>query len=163
MRKRTLIPIFYILFLMLPIYWLVAMSFKTTQEILGGFSLFPQTFTLENYAVIFTDPTWYWGYINSIIYVSLNTRARSATAAPKWVKRTCLADRSKSGAPSVSSNSLICIESAGCEIAQTSAARPKWPCSIKASKYLSCLTVTSFIRQTYRNNQKIQLLLIEGL
>ena len=46
MRKRSLVPILYIFFLMLPIYWLVAMSFKTTNEILSGFSLFPQTFTL---------------------------------------------------------------------------------------------------------------------
>ena len=82
MRKRSLIPILYIAFLMLPIYWLVAMSFKTTQEILGGFSLFPQTFTLENYRVIFTDPTWYWGYINSIIYVSLNTVISVTVALP---------------------------------------------------------------------------------
>ena len=73
MKKRSIVPIIYILFLLLPIYWLVAMSFKTTNEILGGFSLFPQTFTLENYKVIFTDPTWYWGYINSISYVTLNT------------------------------------------------------------------------------------------
>lgn len=82
MRKRSLIPILYILFLMLPIYWLIAMSFKTTGEILSGFSLFPQTFTLENYKVIFTDPTWYWGYINSIIYVSLNTVISVAVALP---------------------------------------------------------------------------------
>lgn len=82
MRKRSLIPILYILFLLLPIYWLVAMSFKTTQEILAGFSLFPQTFTLENYRVIFTDPTWYWGYINSIIYVSLNTVISVCVALP---------------------------------------------------------------------------------
>ncbi len=73
MQKRSIVPIVYILFLMLPIYWLVAMSFKTTNEILAGFSLFPQTFTLENYKVIFTDPTWYWGYINSILYVTINT------------------------------------------------------------------------------------------
>ncbi len=82
MKKRSLIPILYIAFLMLPIYWLVAMSFKTTQEILGGFSLFPQTFTLDNYRVIFTDPTWYWGYINSIIYVSLNTVISVCVALP---------------------------------------------------------------------------------
>ena len=82
MRKRSLIPILYIAFLMLPIYWLVAMSFKTTGEILSGFSLFPQTFTLDNYRVIFTDPTWYWGYINSIIYVSLNTVISIAVALP---------------------------------------------------------------------------------
>ena len=82
MRKRALIPILYILFLMLPIYWLIAMSFKTTNEILAGFSLFPQTFTLENYRVIFTDPSWYWGYINSIIYVSLNTVISVLVALP---------------------------------------------------------------------------------
>ncbi|MBT8423838.1 MAG: carbohydrate ABC transporter permease [Silicimonas sp.] len=82
MRKRSLIPILYIAFLLLPIYWLVAMSFKTTGEILSGFSLFPQTLTLDNYRVIFTDPTWYWGYINSIIYVSLNTVISVAVALP---------------------------------------------------------------------------------
>ena len=82
MRKRSLIPILYILFLMLPIYWLGAMSFKTTQEILGGFSLFPQVWTLDSYRTIFTDPTWYWGYINSIIYVSLNTVISITVALP---------------------------------------------------------------------------------
>jgi glycerol transport system permease protein len=82
MQKRSLVPILYILFLMLPIYWLVAMGFKTTNEILAGFSLFPQTFTLEAYVTIFTDPTWYWGYINSIIYVSLNTLISIAVALP---------------------------------------------------------------------------------
>lgn len=82
MRKRSIIPILYIAFLLLPIYWLVAMSFKTTGEILSGFSLFPQTFTLDNYRVIFTDPTWYWGYINSILYVSLNTVISVAVALP---------------------------------------------------------------------------------
>ena len=80
MRVRWLVPTFYIAFLMLPIYWLLNMSFKTTNEILGSFSLWPQTFTFANYITIFTDPTWYNGYINSIIYVCLNT-AISVTAA----------------------------------------------------------------------------------
>ena len=39
------------------------------QEILGAFTLWPQHPTLRNYAAIFTDPSWYNGYINSIIYV----------------------------------------------------------------------------------------------
>ena len=34
MSKRYLVPIVYVIFLMLPIYWLVNMSFKTTNEIL---------------------------------------------------------------------------------------------------------------------------------
>ncbi|MEM9146562.1 MAG: carbohydrate ABC transporter permease [Pseudomonadota bacterium] len=83
MRHLTwLVPALYILFLMVPIYWLVAMSFKTTNEILGGFSLYPQDFTFENYVVIFTDPTWYWGYINSLIYVSINTVVSVGVALP---------------------------------------------------------------------------------
>ncbi|MCF6232030.1 MAG: carbohydrate ABC transporter permease [Rhodobacteraceae bacterium] len=82
MKKRYFIPLIYILFLMLPIYWLITMSFKTTGEILSGFSLFPQDLTFENYRVIFTDPTWYWGYINSISYVTLNTVISIAVALP---------------------------------------------------------------------------------
>ena len=41
---------------------------KTNTEITSGFSLWPQNPTLRNYTVIFTDPSWYSGYINSIIY-----------------------------------------------------------------------------------------------
>jgi glycerol transport system permease protein len=82
MRMRWLIPTLYILFLMLPIYWLLNMSFKTTNEILGGFSLWPQNFTFENYAVIVTDPTWYMGYVNSIIYVVMNTVISVSCALP---------------------------------------------------------------------------------
>ncbi len=81
-RFKWLAPTLYIMFLLLPIYWLLAMSLKTTNEILAGFSLFPQTFTLENYRAIFTDPTWYWGYINSILYVSLNTVISVCAALP---------------------------------------------------------------------------------
>ena len=79
---KWLIPTFYILFLMLPIYWLISMSFKTTNEILGGFSLWPQEFTFENYITILTDPTWYNGYINSISYVALNTIISVSVALP---------------------------------------------------------------------------------
>ena len=80
--RKWLVPLMYIVFLMLPIYGLLAMSFKTTNEILGGFSFFPQEFTLENYKVIFTDPTWYNGYINSIIYVVINTVISVSVALP---------------------------------------------------------------------------------
>ncbi len=83
MRKFTwLIPTVYIVFLMLPIYWLISMSFKTTNEILGSFTLWPQNPTLENYVTIFTDPSWYMGYVNSLIYVSLNTVLSVSVALP---------------------------------------------------------------------------------
>ena len=72
----------YITFLILPIYWLVNMSFKTTNEILGGLTFFPRTFTLDNYITIFTDPTWYMGYVNSLAYVTINTVLSVAVALP---------------------------------------------------------------------------------
>jgi len=75
-------PLLYIVFLMLPIYWLLNMSFKTTNEILGVFSLWPQDFTLENYKKIFTDSTWYTGYINSLTYVVINTVISVTAALP---------------------------------------------------------------------------------
>ena len=72
----------YIVFLMLPLYWLLNMSFKTNQEILSSFTLWPQNFTLENYRLILTDPSWYRGYINSTLYVVMNTVISLAVALP---------------------------------------------------------------------------------
>ena len=82
MRLRSLVPALYILFLMLPIYWLINMSFKNTNEILGSFTLFPKNFTFENYIKIFTDPTWYNGYLNSLNYVVINTILSVVVALP---------------------------------------------------------------------------------
>ena len=75
-------PAVYIIFLMLPIYWLLNMSFKTTNEILGGFSLYPHEFTVASYVEIFTDPSWYNGYLNSIEYVVINTVMSVTVALP---------------------------------------------------------------------------------
>ncbi|MBB3951409.1 glycerol transport system permease protein [Aureimonas jatrophae] len=81
-RPKALIPALYILFLLLPIYWLVNMSFKTNQEIVGTFTLWPSDPTIANYRTIFTDPSWYMGYVNSIIYVVLNMVISVAVALP---------------------------------------------------------------------------------
>ena len=81
-RYRWLVPTLYIIFLMLPVYWLLNMSFKTTNEILGGFSMWPSEFTVDSYVKILTDPTWYSGYLNSIAYVVLNTVLSVALALP---------------------------------------------------------------------------------
>jgi len=81
-NKSACVMVVYILFLMLPIYWLVNMSFKTNQDILNSFSLWPNNFTLDNYIVIFTDPSWYSGYLNSITYVVMNTLISLAVALP---------------------------------------------------------------------------------
>ncbi|GHE06424.1 sugar ABC transporter permease [Defluviimonas sp. 20V17] len=72
----------YLLFLLVPIYWLVVMSLKTNEEILSSFSLWPRQVSLANYAKIFTDPSWYMGYVNSLIYVVENTVISIAVALP---------------------------------------------------------------------------------
>src|SRR6056297_3590110 len=81
-NSRLLVMTLYLVFLMLPIYWLLNMSFKTNAEILSTFSLWPRDLTFANYVTILTDPAWYTGYINSIIYVTLNTVISLAVALP---------------------------------------------------------------------------------
>tara|TARA_B110000263_G_scaffold240004_1_gene242784 strand:- start:3236 stop:4066 length:831 start_codon:yes stop_codon:yes gene_type:complete len=81
-KMQLAVLVFYIVFLMLPIYWLLNMSFKTNQEILSTFSLWPQDFTFDNYMTIFTDASWYNGYINSLTYVVLNMIISISVALP---------------------------------------------------------------------------------
>uniref|UniRef100_UPI003868959C carbohydrate ABC transporter permease n=1 Tax=Salibaculum sp. TaxID=2855480 RepID=UPI003868959C len=81
-NSRLVVMTLYLVFLMLPIYWLLNMSFKTNSEILSTFSLWPRDLTFANYVTILTDPAWYTGYINSIIYVTMNTVISLAVALP---------------------------------------------------------------------------------
>lgn len=74
--------VLYFVLLLLPIYWMLNMSVRPNQEIISGFSFFPKTFTLENYRTIFSDPAWYRGYINSMIYVAMNTVMSLIIALP---------------------------------------------------------------------------------
>jgi hypothetical protein len=60
--------------------------------------------------------------------------ARARKSSPKGVSRTLRAARSTSGAPTVSSSSRICMDSAGCEIAHAAEAFPKCFRRASASK-----------------------------
>lgn len=81
-KLRRFALLFYFVLLMLPVYWMLNMSLRTNADILGSFSLYPRNLTFSNYAKIFTDPSWYSGYINSIIYVTINTVISLVTALP---------------------------------------------------------------------------------
>lgn len=81
-KKRTVFLLLYLVFALLPIYWMVNMSFRTNQEILSSFALFPADPTWSNYLTIFTDASWYSGYINSLIYVLINTVISVMVALP---------------------------------------------------------------------------------
>ena len=81
-KKRFIVLSVYLIGIMVPIYWLINMSFKTNQEILSGLSLVPKDFTFANYMTILTDPAWYSGYINSLVYVVINTVISISVALP---------------------------------------------------------------------------------
>ena len=54
LNRRALLGI-YLAFVIVPIYWLVVMSLKTNEEILGELTLVPHHPTLANYLTILTD------------------------------------------------------------------------------------------------------------
>ncbi|SLN27345.1 carbohydrate ABC transporter permease [Oceanibacterium hippocampi] len=81
-RKSTIGLLIYLTLTLLPIYWMLNMSLRTNADILENFALIPLNITFDNYIKIFTDEAWYSGYLNSIIYVSINTAISLATALP---------------------------------------------------------------------------------
>jgi glycerol transport system permease protein len=81
-KKRTIALAIYFGLLFLPIYWMINMSLRTNADILGTLALYPVDPSFKNYIKIFTDSDWYRGYINSMIYVTMNTLISLATALP---------------------------------------------------------------------------------
>jgi glycerol transport system permease protein len=79
--RRLAVPL-YLALSFVPIYWLVCMSLKTNEEILGDFSAWPRSPTLDNYITIFTDPSWSMSYVHSLTYVSINTVLSVLLALP---------------------------------------------------------------------------------
>lgn len=81
-RTRYIWLALYIAFLMLPLLWLIKMSFQTTDNILNTFRFIPLEPTLEHYREIFTNEIWYQPFINSITYVLMNTVISLTVALP---------------------------------------------------------------------------------
>ena len=79
---RTAFLLAYIVFAILPIYWMLNMSLKTNEEILSTFSFWPRNLTFDNYKTILTDASWYSGYVNSMIYVAINMAISVSVALP---------------------------------------------------------------------------------
>ena len=80
---RAIFLALYLAFAILPLYWMLNMSFKTNTEIVSTLTLC-RDFTFEHYRTIFTDPAWYSGYINSLTYVLINTVISLAVALPAY-------------------------------------------------------------------------------
>ncbi len=82
MKKRSYVLGIYFILLFLPIYWILNMSLRSNADILGSLTLYPTDPTWKNYIRIFTDESWYSGFINSIIYVIINTVISLTVALP---------------------------------------------------------------------------------
>ena len=65
--KRSVALAVYFFLMFIPLYWMLNMSLRTNADILGNLTLYPANPTFANYIKIFTDPSWYMGYVNSKI------------------------------------------------------------------------------------------------
>ena len=82
-KSSAIVMTLYLLFLLVPIYWLVNMSLKTNTEITSTFIAVPGGPDLRaTTSTILTDPSWYMGYVNSMIYVVMNTVISLTVALP---------------------------------------------------------------------------------
>ena len=72
----------YLIFVILPLYWMINLSLQPNADILGSFSLYPERLTFHNYVQIFTQPDWYGSFLNSIFYVLLNMVISLVVALP---------------------------------------------------------------------------------
>lgn len=81
-RKRTFGLALYLLFLVVPLYWMANCSFKPTTEILTRGTWVPQDFTFDNYLHIFTSPAWRNSFLNSLTYVAINVTLVILAAVP---------------------------------------------------------------------------------
>ncbi len=83
MRPRfSAAPAVFIFLVMVPIYWLIAISLQSAGSLGRSFDLIPDDPTLANFKFILSEPDWYWGYLNALIYVSINVVISVGVAVP---------------------------------------------------------------------------------
>jgi len=70
--------------------------------------------------------------------------------------------RSNSGKPTWDANSLICVDTAGCDRCSSSAAREKFMCRAAAANTRNCRSVTFFIRRQHSRTPGILKSLCSG-
>ncbi len=81
-QQRRMVPLVYGAFVLIPLYWLLIISFMTQEEATAGLSFFPKEPTLNNYLYILTDRGWTMGFVNAAIYTTLNVALSLIVAVP---------------------------------------------------------------------------------
>jgi glycerol transport system permease protein len=69
-------------FSLLPIYWLVVLSFQPNRASETALHLFPSPPTVQHYSFIFFNQDWVVGYWNAAVYVLLNVLLTLAVSLP---------------------------------------------------------------------------------
>lgn len=77
-----LTPALFVGLILLPLYALIAISFQTGDGVARPFALLPTDPSWVNYRIILTDPDWYLGYLNALIYVVINMLISVGVAIP---------------------------------------------------------------------------------
>ena len=81
-QRWPIVALLYVGFLIVPLAWLVTLSFKTETEIVQLFSFWPHNPTFDNFLLIFTVSSWWMGYVHAGIYVVMNVVISLTVALP---------------------------------------------------------------------------------
>ncbi len=80
--RYSVVPLAFTLLVMIPIYWLFTLSLQGRADATGSLLLFPANPTLDNFKTILSQPDWYMGYVNALIYVTINVLISVCVAVP---------------------------------------------------------------------------------
>ena len=78
--RFSLVPLVFVSLIVIPVYWLLVISVQGSQA--GGLVLFPTDPTAAHFKYILSDPDWYMGYVNALIYVTVNVVISVVVAIP---------------------------------------------------------------------------------
>jgi len=79
-HRFGLIPMMYVFLITIPIYWMLVLSVQSGRE--QSLVLFPSNPSLGFYQYILSNPDWYLGYVNALIYVLINVVITISAAIP---------------------------------------------------------------------------------
>ncbi len=79
-NPKSFIPMLYVGLITVPLYWMVVLSLQSGSA--DELVLLPKNPSLQYYQYILTDPDWYWGYLNAILYVCINVALTITVALP---------------------------------------------------------------------------------
>jgi glycerol transport system permease protein len=71
-KIKYVLLIIYFIILLIPIYWMLNISFKPNIETQSKITYIPETFTLESYIKIFNSSQWRQTFLQTFAYVILN-------------------------------------------------------------------------------------------